>query len=110
MVSAAVLSALPVEFPPLLFEMLLVTAFAWALELSALVPDDALDAVDTAENGVTPLTVPPCACVCWVPLALPAAVLKYVRSSICGYCEYLGFTSITTKYWLNGLKMVDTVR
>jgi hypothetical protein len=37
MVSAAVLSALPVELPPRLLEMLLVTALAWALELSELV-------------------------------------------------------------------------
>ena len=37
MVSAGVLSALPVELPPLLFEMLLVTALAWALALSELV-------------------------------------------------------------------------
>ena len=33
MVSAAVLSALPVELPPRLLEMLLVTELAWALRV-----------------------------------------------------------------------------
>src|SRR3984893_9383817 len=96
--SAAVLSALPVELPPRLFEMLLVTAFACALALSELVLDEAACAAEIAENAVTPLTVPPCAWVCRVPVALPAAVLKRMRSSICGYCQYFGATSITTKY------------
>ncbi len=41
MVSAAVLSALPVELPPLLLAMLLVTALASALALCALVLDAA---------------------------------------------------------------------
>jgi hypothetical protein len=49
MVSAAVLSALPVEVPPLLFEMLFVTAFAWALELSELVAPPAAAPAVTAE-------------------------------------------------------------
>jgi hypothetical protein len=48
MVSAAVLSALPVELPPLLLEMLLVTALAWALEFSELVLDAALCVAETA--------------------------------------------------------------
>src|ERR1700727_1702490 len=110
MVSAAVLSALPVELPPLLFEMLFVTELACALALSELVLDDAPCAAVMAANGVTPLTVPPCAWVCWLPVALPAAVLQYMRSSICGYCQYFGATSITTKYWLKGLNTVVTVR
>src|SRR5277367_3486933 len=110
MVSAAVLSALPVELPPLLLEMLLVSELASALALSELVLDDAPGAAETAKNGATALTVPLGAWVCWVPFALPAAVLKNMRSSICGYCQYRGATSITTKYWLNGLNMVDTVR
>src|ERR1700680_2017210 len=98
MVSAAVLSALPVELPPLLFEMLLVTELACALALSELVLDDAVCAAVIAENVVAPLTVPLCAWVCWVPVGFPAAVLKYMRPSICGYCQYVGATSITTKY------------
>src|ERR1700733_8117427 len=110
MVSDAVLSALPEELPPLLFEMLLVTALACALALSELELDGPLWGAPIAGTGVTPLTVPPCSWVCWVPVALPAAVLKYMRSSICGYCQYFGATSITTKYWLKGLKIVDTVR
>jgi hypothetical protein len=48
MVSPAVLSALPVELPPLLFEMLFVTALAWALEFSELVPEAAACPVVTA--------------------------------------------------------------
>ena len=54
-------------------------------------------------NVVTPLTVPPGICVCCVPVTLPAAVLKKIRLSCCGYCQYFGATSITTKYWLYGL-------
>ena len=38
MVSAAVLSALPVELPPLLLEMLFVTELACALAFSGVVP------------------------------------------------------------------------
>ena len=49
MVSAAVLSALPVEVPPRLLEMLLVTAFACAFELSELLDAEAEDEVETAE-------------------------------------------------------------
>ena len=76
MVSAAVLSALPVEVPPRLLEMLLVTALAWALAFSELLDAAPVDAAATAENAATPLTVPPCIWVCAEPLALPAAVLK----------------------------------
>jgi hypothetical protein len=43
-----VLSALPVELPPLLLEMLLVTELAWAFAFSELVPEAALDALETA--------------------------------------------------------------
>ncbi len=75
-VSAAVLSALPVEVPPRLLEMLLVTALAWALALSELLDADAVGAAVRAEKAGTPLTVPPCIWVCAEPLALPAAVLK----------------------------------
>src|SRR5580693_1765990 len=98
MVSAAVLSALPVELPPLLLAMLLVSELASASALSELVLDDAPCAAVTAAKGFTALTVPPGAWVCWEPFAFPAAVLKYMRSSICGYCQYFGATSITTKY------------
>src|ERR1700691_1922298 len=98
MVSAAVLSALPVETPPLLLEMLLVTELAWALAFSELVLEVVPVAVAIAVLGLTPLTVLPCAWVCSVPVGLPAAVLKYMRSSIRGYCQYFGATSITTKY------------
>ncbi len=76
MVSAAVLSALPVELPPRLLEMLLVTELACALEFKELVLDALLCAPETALCVVTPLTVPPCACVSCVPVGLPAAVLK----------------------------------
>jgi hypothetical protein len=48
MVSAEVLSALPVELPPLLFEILFVTELAWALEFSELVLVAAPCAVATA--------------------------------------------------------------
>jgi hypothetical protein len=98
MVSAAVLSALPVEVPPRLFEMLLVTELACALALSELVLDEVVCAAETAENVVRPLTVPPCAWVCCVPVTFPAAALRCMRSSICGCCQYVGATSITTKY------------
>jgi hypothetical protein len=74
-VSAAVLSALPLELPPLLFEMLLVVALASAFEFSELVLD-VLDAALIALACVTPVTVPPGICVCAVPVALPAAVLR----------------------------------
>jgi hypothetical protein len=83
--------------------MLLVTALASALALSELVPVAAATA-DVA------LTVPPGACVCWEPVALPAAALRWIRLSMSGDCQYSGATSMTTKYWLNGLKMVVTVR
>src|ERR1700744_4923770 len=66
MVSAAVLSALPLELPPLLFEMLLVVALASAFAFSVLVPA-ALDVVAIALGAVTPETVPPGICVCCVP-------------------------------------------
>ncbi len=81
-VSAEVLSALPVELPPRLLEILLVTALASALAFCALpllveeLPDD------SAEYAVTPLTVADGAWVCAEPEALPAAVLKRIRSSI----------------------------
>jgi hypothetical protein len=48
-VSAAVLSALPVELPPRLFEMLLVSALASALPFKELVEDAADRAAETAE-------------------------------------------------------------
>src|ERR1700731_1565473 len=107
-VSAAVLSALPLELPPLELAMALVSTLASALALSALVPDAGVCAA--AAEVWTGVTVLPGIWVCWVPLALPAAVLKRMRSIICGYCQYLGATSITTKYWLIWLKMVETVR
>src|ERR1700722_15063747 len=107
MVSAAVLSALPLELPPLALAMALVSTLASALALSALVPAAACAVATDVWTGVMVL---PGIWVCWVPLALPAAVLKRMRSIICGYCQYLGATSITTKYWLIWLKMVETVR
>jgi hypothetical protein len=48
MVSAAVLSALPVELPPLLLEILLVTELACALAFSELVPEVVLCVVESA--------------------------------------------------------------
>src|ERR1700735_2249664 len=102
MVSAAVLSALPLELPPLLLEMLFVSALASAFESSELVLD-ALDAALTALGAITPETVPPGICVCCVPLGLPAAVLRKIWLSVSGYCQYCGATSITTKYWLIAL-------
>src|SRR5471030_1466564 len=102
MVSAEVLSALPLELPPLLLEMLLLVALACAFEFSELVLDE-LDAVLTALAPVTPVTVAPGICVCCEPVGLPAAVLMKIWLSVCGYCQYSGATSITTKYWLSGL-------
>src|SRR5580698_10465687 len=96
MVSDAVLSALPLELPPLALAMALVSTLASALAFRALVPG----AVVCVSDDCTGLTVLPGIWVCWVPLALPAAVLKRMRSIICGYCQYFGATSITTKYWL----------
>src|ERR1700722_396104 len=108
MVSDAVLSALPLELPPLALAMALMSTLASALALRALVPGaDACAAATEVWTGEMGL---PGIWVCWVPLALPAAVLKRMRSIICGYCQYLGATSITTKYWLIWLKMVETVR
>src|ERR1700722_6154941 len=109
-VSAAVLSALPLELPPLELAMALVSTLASALAFSALVPDADVCCVVATTDVWTGVTVLPGIWVCWVPLALPAAVLKRMRSIICGYCQYLGATSITTKYWLIWLKMVETVR
>src|SRR5215469_17247762 len=95
-VSEAVLSALPLEVPPLELEIALVSWLAWAFALSALVLDSAPFAAVTAERAVTPDIALPGICVCCVPVALPAALLKNMRSSICGYCQYVGATSITT--------------
>jgi len=75
-VSAAVLSALPLELPPLLFEMLLVCAFASASAFSELVAAAPLAAAAIAAGCVTPLTSARDICVCGVPLGLPAAVLR----------------------------------
>jgi hypothetical protein len=75
MVSADVLSALPVELLPLLLEMLLVVALACAFELSAFVPDELL-LVLVPVVAVTPDTVPLGICVAAVPVALPAALLR----------------------------------
>src|ERR1700733_4658816 len=83
MVSAAVLSALPVELPPLLLAMLLVVALACAFEFRELVLV-AVPVVVSALGAVTPLTVLPGICVCAVPVALPAAVLKKMWSSAWG--------------------------
>jgi hypothetical protein len=58
-VSAAVLSALPLDVPPLLLEMLLLVALACAFEFSELVLDDELVVVLTALAAVTPVTVEP---------------------------------------------------
>src|ERR1700722_8096796 len=108
-VSAAGLSARPLGLPPLELAMALLSTLASALAFSALVPDAGVCGVAAADVW-TGVTVLPGIWVCWVPLALPAAVLKRMRSIICGYCQYLGATSITTKYWLIWLKMVETVR
>jgi hypothetical protein len=48
MVSADVLSALPVEVPPRALEMLLVSELAWAFALSVLVPEDEAEEVTAA--------------------------------------------------------------
>jgi hypothetical protein len=103
MVSAAVLSALPLELPPLLFEIALFCWLATALALRALVLLVVVAAVVTAVKGVTPETVLCGICVCAAPLALPAAVLNQMCSNDCGNCQYCGATSITTKYWLIAL-------
>ena len=50
MVSAAVLSALPLELPPLLLEMLLVVALACAFEFSELVFDETRRGADRARG------------------------------------------------------------
>src|ERR1700744_283819 len=76
MVSAAVLFALPLELPPLLFEMLLVCWFASASAFSEFVFALVLDALLTAAACCTALTVARDICVCCVPFALPAAVLR----------------------------------
>ncbi len=70
-VSAAVLSALPLELPPLLLAMLLVVAFACAFELSEFVVD-VLDTELIALACVTPETnCRPAFCVCALPVAFP---------------------------------------
>ena len=74
-VSAAVLSGLPLDVPPRLLDIAFVAAFACALALSALAVDEAARGA-TGVNGFTPLTVPACICVCCVPVTLPAAVLR----------------------------------
>ena len=81
------LSALPLELPPLALEMALVSWLASAFALSALAGDADDLAVDTTVVAVGALTSACDICVCAVPDALPAAVLKRIRSSICGYCQ-----------------------
>src|SRR5580658_9869928 len=81
-VSEAVLSALAVDAPPRLFEIELVFAFvsaAIAIEVSELVAEAVVEVV-TGRNVVRPATVPGVICVCAVPVALPAAVLKKIRA------------------------------
>jgi len=86
MVSAAVLSALPLELPPLLFEMLLVCWFASASVFSEFVLALVPDAVPTATACCVAFTTAWDICVCWVPLALPAAALRKIWLSAAGYC------------------------
>ena len=95
----AVLSALAVDTPPRPFEIVFVftlASAASAFELSEFAP--VVCDIVTGVNIGSPLTVPGGICVCAVPLTLPAAVLKKIRLSSRGYCQYLGATSITTKY------------
>ena len=47
-------------------------------------------------------TVPGSALVAWVPLTVPPAVLIKMRSSVSGFCQNSGATSMTTWYWLRG--------
>jgi hypothetical protein len=83
-VSAAVLSALPLEVPPRLLDIAFVVRFASAFALSVFVLEEAAWGTTTDTKLVTPLTVPPGICVCCVPVTLPAAVLKKIRLSCCG--------------------------
>ena len=77
MVSAAVLSALPVELPPRLLEMLLVTALACALAFSELVRGGrGLRGRDRRVGRHAAHRAALASASAAVPLALPAAVLK----------------------------------
>ena len=74
-----------------------------SMQPEAIVNSDIPFAVLTALAAVTPLTVAPGICVCCEPVGLPAAVLMKIWLNVCGYCQYCGATSITTKYWFSAL-------
>ena len=89
MVSAAVLTAAPVDTAPR--PELASALVAW------------LRAVSVASSAAVPLaavlvetTVPATALLDWLPLTVPPAVLTQRFFSVSGLCQYCGATSITT--------------
>src|SRR5690349_20230822 len=109
-VSVRVLTAAPVELEPRpvaeswLLRWLRSASAALVAAVAAVLWPAAL-VVGAGAVAVAAIAFVACA-----PLTLPPDVLTKISFSISGLCQYCGATSITTWYWFNGLKMVETWR